>query len=190
MKTCAFCVSTFTPRIVGSRQTYCSDDCVLAARNVRYGLLSKEEALATVHQPRYRAYENRTCEREGCDIVFNVGQSGNKKKFCSDRCQRLATPKQVKDFGKRRWHLASVYGLSTEGYDKMFEEQGGICAICSLPPTEDKRLAVDHSHSTGKVRGLLCSSCNSALDSLGDNIWSVLAYLYKHGECDDEFLDD
>jgi len=45
----------------------------------------------------------------------------------------------------------------------MLEAQHGLCAICLRPPKEGKRLAVDHNHKTGKVRGLLCWFCNKRL---------------------------
>ena len=41
--------------------------------------------------------------------------------------------------------------------------QGGVCAICFGPGVASRRLAVDHDHNTGKVRGLLCADCNRAL---------------------------
>lgn len=52
------------------------------------------------------------------------------------------------------------FGLSEEDYTKMLVSQNGVCAVCKQPGF--KRLAVDHCHKTGKIRGLLCSSCNSA----------------------------
>jgi len=66
--------------------------------------------------------------------------------------------------------VAKTYGLSAEQYDALLARQGGRCAICRARP-KSKRLAVDHDHSTGAVRGLLCSRCNhelmgSAWDSL------------------------
>jgi hypothetical protein len=48
-------------------------------------------------------------------------------------------------------------------YDRRFKEQRGLCAICRHPPKNNKRFAVDHNHSTGKVRGLLCSVCNGRI---------------------------
>jgi hypothetical protein len=58
--------------------------------------------------------------------------------------------------GKR---ITDVYGLTPEEYDRLLAFQGGACAICqNIPRT--KRLAVDHDHKSGAVRGLLCRSCN------------------------------
>ena len=52
----------------------------------------------------------------------------------------------------------------------MFDEQGGRCKICGVHQSEIKRsLCVDHDHETGKVRGLLCGKCNTAIGLFGDN---------------------
>lgn len=51
------------------------------------------------------------------------------------------------------------FGITTELYDKMLDEQGGVCFICQRPP-KNNHLAVDHDHITGAIRGLLCSMCN------------------------------
>lgn len=59
-------------------------------------------------------------------------------------------------------HLKRLYGVSKEQYEGMLSKQGGCCAICKRPPKR-YRLAVDHDHKTGKVRGLLCSPCNLVL---------------------------
>lgn len=66
--------------------------------------------------------------------------------------------------------IGKTYGLTATDYDALLQAQGGRCAICRARP-KSKRLAVDHEHKTGAVRGLLCSRCNhdlmgSAWDSL------------------------
>lgn len=66
--------------------------------------------------------------------------------------------------------VAKTYGLTAAQYDTLLRAQGGRCAICRAKP-KSKRLAVDHDHKTGAVRGLLCSRCNhdlmgSAWDSM------------------------
>jgi hypothetical protein len=56
------------------------------------------------------------------------------------------------------------YKLSNADYYALFELQGGRCAICQVTQEEmGERLAVDHEHATGKVRGLLCRPCNKSL---------------------------
>ena len=55
-------------------------------------------------------------------------------------------------------------------YNKMFKAQKGCCAICGRHQSEfGKRLAVDHNHLTGKIRGLLCNSCNLILGHAKDS---------------------
>lgn len=61
------------------------------------------------------------------------------------------------------------YNLSEEEYKVLYEKQKGACKICSLVPNK-KRLHVDHCHSTGNVRGLLCENCNRGLGMFKDNI--------------------
>ena len=62
------------------------------------------------------------------------------------------------------------YGLSEDEYKAMLEAVGYKCEICNL----EKDLNVDHCHSTGKVRGLLCTSCNTSIGKLGDTAESVM----------------
>lgn len=66
-----------------------------------------------------------------------------------------------------------MYGLTEADYSQMLEAQGGRCAICGTTQgrrkSGDHPLYVDHDHSTGAVRGLLCQPCNSALGMLEDD---------------------
>jgi len=67
------------------------------------------------------------------------------------------------------------YGIRYADIFRMFTAQKGVCKICSHGPESPrnsghKYLAVDHCHSTGKVRGLLCMRCNTALGMLEDNL--------------------
>jgi hypothetical protein len=68
---------------------------------------------------------------------------------------------------------ARRYGISVEEYRRIQSEANGLCAICGRPETRKfkgttKRLAVDHCHTTGRVRGMLCHSCNTLLAMAGD----------------------
>lgn len=69
---------------------------------------------------------------------------------------------------QRRNTLKREYGITPEQYDQMLVEQAGGCAVCGQPPN-GKRLHIDHCHTTGKIRGLLCSGCNRALGYLQDD---------------------
>ena len=74
----------------------------------------------------------------------------------------------------KKWSIKSKYGITPEEYREMLLFQNGVCAICQKPETamrngSFKDLAIDHNHSTGKVRGLLCSRCNMGIGYLMDN---------------------
>jgi hypothetical protein len=80
---------------------------------------------------------------------------------------------------RRAYERRHPGGITQEAYDAFFVAQGGVCAICGRPATQI-RLLVDHNHNTGRVRGLLCYRCNTALGRLGDSVEGLeraLAYL-------------
>lgn len=82
---------------------------------------------------------------------------------------------------QRAAHLRHAYSLTVEEYDALLASQGGVCAMCGKPPAKN-RLAVDHDHETGRIRGLLCRGCNGALgwvDARG--IAAIRAYLIPEG---------
>ncbi|MER7596264.1 endonuclease VII domain-containing protein [Streptomyces hydrogenans] len=64
-----------------------------------------------------------------------------------------------------------LYGITEEEYVVMLEAQGHACAICGSKewPGKDNRPHVDHCHSTGRVRGILCGRCNVALGLMDDD---------------------
>lgn len=60
--------------------------------------------------------------------------------------------------------VSRVYGLAPGDYERLYEAQGGRCAIARCRATgKSKKLAVDHNHKTGEVRGLLCTNHNRAI---------------------------
>lgn len=75
----------------------------------------------------------------------------------------------------RRANLRWLYGMTLEEYDAMLEAQGGACAVCGGPPMGKGRYHVDHCHSTGRVRGLLCHKCNVTLGMVQDSCEHLLA---------------
>lgn len=103
------------------------------------------------------------------------------KKCRREKQQKYWSPKQQKNY-----RLLKQFGISIEEYKSMLEDQNYLCKICNKPETARsnvgriKDLAVDHCHKTGKIRGLLCQSCNVALghfdDSL-DKLESAIKYL-------------
>lgn len=83
---------------------------------------------------------------------------------------------------KRDKNYRQKYNLSLEEYEKIFEEQNGVCLLCNRPERAKNRygdlpLAVDHDHSTGVVRALLCNSCNRAFGFLDEDPMLIMALL-------------
>lgn len=84
---------------------------------------------------------------------------------------------------RQAYRRLQKYGVTPEQYDALMETQGGACAICLRAFGPDRyrdRAHVDHCHDTGRVRGLLCPSCNTALGHLRDsvpNLERAIAYL-------------
>lgn len=76
----------------------------------------------------------------------------------------------------RKRNILKLYGIDESTYNSILESQGGGCAICGK---KNIRLAVDHCHKTGKVRGILCHTCNNGIGFLGDSI-SGLVKAYKY----------
>jgi hypothetical protein len=67
----------------------------------------------------------------------------------------------------RQQALWVKYRLTEAEYENILTHQGGVCAGCGEPPRKT-RLAVDHDHKTGRIRGLLCWLCNRAIGILRD----------------------
>ncbi len=116
-----------------------------------------------------------------------------KQKHCRV-CNRLFTPKAPSEHTcsevcRKHSHVESyykrVYGLTIEQYLDIAERQHFVCAICgkenfAMGVNHSGLLVVDHEHTTGKIRGLLCHNCNRALGLLQDsiqNLSNALTYL-------------
>lgn len=96
-------------------------------------------------------------------------------KVRGDRKKRLST-------NVWRSLLKSKFGITEETYNQILIRQGNRCAICGSYQVS-KRLAVDHNHSTGKVRGLLCVNCNLGIGSLKEDrqiLENAIEYLELH----------
>ncbi len=69
-----------------------------------------------------------------------------------------------------RYNLRHHYKMLTGQYRQLLSEQHNRCKLCKVTFSETKRPCVDHNHTTGKIRGLLCSKCNRGLGCFNDNI--------------------
>lgn len=97
-----------------------------------------------------------------CKVAYN-------SQYRKENSEKVANIERKSKFKKQ-------YGITLEDYNEMLVKQNGTCAICKTdtPNCRTKFFAVDHCHTTGKVRGLLCSSCNRGLGLFKDNVCSLL----------------
>ena len=108
---------------------------------------------------------------------------GKPRHICKD-CRKLESKEwyennkdRKKELSKQYKHikkdkdLQTAYGIDLETYNAMLAKQGKCCKICGTHREQLKRaLCVDHCHTTGTVRGLLCDTCNRSLGLLKDSV--------------------
>jgi len=87
-----------------------------------------------------------------------------------DRKNKREWARRNREKKGRAWELKKDFGITIQDYNFMFDKQNGCCAICDTHQSElSRRLCVDHCHDTGRVRGLLCNTCNRALGLFKDD---------------------
>jgi hypothetical protein len=90
----------------------------------------------------------------------------------------------------RVYHYRTKFGLTVDKYNEKLEQQSYVCEICKQAETikeprtgRIRNLSIDHCHTTGKIRGLLCNTCNHVLGKYKDNVslfQSCIDYLNKY----------
>ena len=148
----------------------------------------------------YRAAGTRDGYRGDCKTCFQARAAGRyrldptsmkarAKRWQAANPERVAeNARRYRETGRkaasdRRSYLKRKYGVTPEWYDETLASQGGGCAICGRPPRDDISLHVDHDHSTGQLRKLLCFLCNNLLGDVDDDAGRLLAaaaYLEAH----------
>ncbi|MFI5877550.1 endonuclease VII domain-containing protein [Streptomyces sp. NPDC051445] len=105
-------------------------------------------------EPKKGYRQCQKCSKNRSEKFFTP--RGKTCSFCRKSSRRTAA---------RNTRIQKTYGLTAEEYKKLFDAQGGRCAICQ--ETRKTNLAVDHCHKTEAVRGLLCARCNGQLLARG-----------------------
>lgn len=137
--------------------------------------------------------EHQLCKK--CDVIKPLSEF-NRQKSCVSGYRyecRACQKKRYTDWYDpkiaRNYNLKTNYGITTEDFNLMFENQQGKCLGCDRHQSELKRvLCVDHNKITGKVRGLLCDPCNRAFGLIYESA-KTLNNLIKYAEKDQENTD-
>ena len=162
---CAYC-GTHISAPSKHAQKFCSANC-------------KQRALYWQRNPR----SSRQCEN-CADPIPAERRAG--ARYCSDRCANALRNRAKTPGDRRRSRLLATYGITLERYDELVAVQRGRCAICGVdtPSTHHGFWQVDHCHTNGHVRGLLCSPCNIGLGQFKDQpkiLRSAARYLESTG---------
>ncbi len=116
------------------------------------------------------------------------GKNDGLRTACRGCLREIDTAQRIKEQDKRRAYsyLGKRSKAELKGYSQMFEKQKGACAICGTTTDPNERsFAIDHDHVTGKIRGLLCTFCNTAIGLFKDDtalLLNAIDYLEKHKE--------
>jgi hypothetical protein len=148
-------------------------------------------------------YNDEKCQFEGCDLRARALHFCNRHYNQNKRGQEL-TKEPLR--GPRRtgcriegcmgehnayglcidhYTIRHIHKIEPELYEQILSDQHGVCAICGLRCTSRRRLAVDHDHKTGAIRGLLCHRCNRAIGFFRDDVQLLrrsVSYLQSHLE--------
>jgi Autographiviridae endonuclease VII len=107
-------------------------------------------------------------ERYARDADYRARESARRRAYHQAHKQEISVRRQG-------GHLKRRYGISRADYVALLKRQGGVCAICGKP--SKKTLCVDHCHSTGRIRGLLCRKCNFGLGCYAEDQAAMIAAL-------------
>lgn len=122
----------------------------------------------------FEFYKNGKYLSSWCKTCHNAW---NREHYHKPEVKKKTSEKQKKYFRSNK--LKQRYGINSKDWDKIFTVQKGRCAICNKHQSElNMSLCVDHSHKTGKVRGLLCTSCNAKLAIVEDKQFCKIAQRY------------
>jgi hypothetical protein len=119
--------------------------------------------------------DTKSGKRSHCKVCVN---SRNLHRYHSCTETRASHHK-----ASRKHNLMKRYGIEESDYERMLVDQGGACKICGStnPRTSGRKnnyFCIDHCHSTGKVRGLLCHGCNIGLGSFEDDVGRLVSAIH------------
>lgn len=121
-------------------------------------------------------------DKDLSDFYISRSSRDGYQSYCIDCTLRRTRKAKQSTADRVYWaRLETIYGIDKFKYEVMLLQQDGKCAICKRAP--DRRLGVDHCHKSGKIRQLLCNTCNAGLGNFHDDIELLklaTQYLIKH----------
>lgn len=173
---CATCGKEFE-NDTGKRK-YCSRKCICAHLKV----VNKKWHGVCPNHPDRPIVSNGVCKVCAEASRIKNDPAAHARRLKQQKLYRDSVPSDVLYFRVTKCR----YGLSKEDYLAMLLEQDGKCFICRNPPGSGLRLDIDHSHSSGIVRRLLCRRCNQIvgyLEKAGQHTWErMVSYVQGHKE--------
>lgn len=171
-------------RVEGRSQcAECLEKARIRAANLRKTnpelVKQRKKKFAETHKEQLREYNRAWSEanRDKKKELIRAWREENREYLRAYRTEH------AEEYREKR--LKKVYGIDASEFDIMLKKQDGACAVCRKKQEKADSLHVDHDHSTGAVRGLLCGPCNRALGLLGDSpdrIRSLLQYAIEHSQ--------
>lgn len=139
----------------------------------------------SVEKP-FNAFEKRKAGKYGLHSQCKTCRSVKRKERYE--AQRDDILKKQNEYRAEKTHpreywLKKDYGITQDDFEHISEQQNHVCAICGGVEPKRKYLSVDHCHKSGKVRGLLCNTCNRAIGLFKDDIQVIqkaAEYLKEH----------
>lgn len=152
-----------------------------------------EKLLASLHTAPLPSLEKETVMVTGAKENKRMGKTAEELAAAVQviKSKRAVERKEAAVYASKRLER---YNMSYEEYEWMLARQGGVCAICFNAETLKskngnlKSLSIDHCHSTGMIRGLLCNSCNSLLGAAKDNTQTLSAALCYLNEARERYV--
>jgi hypothetical protein len=161
MKT--FCIRTYRRNYMRNYRAQNLERCRQYEREYnkknRARINARKKRMRLLHPERHRAYERDYRKRNPEKFkIYSLRQSRKNR----HKPRVKFTPEELKERRREQW-LIRAYGLTVASFDKLLNTQGNKCAICR---ETSLKWVVDHCHNNGKVRGILCPTCNMAIGLL------------------------
>lgn len=139
-----------------------------------------------------------TCDTKRCKVCglekpiqefYMQLDATKKRRYAKAQCKLCDNARRAKHYEEHReearWQAVfKKYGLTQQSWSKLFESQGSCCAVCrSESPNWGRGWLIDHCHTSGKIRGVVCTNCNLLIGHAQDNISileATIKYLLRH----------